>query len=316
MEIDQPCCICGGTDYTVSLSDVPDNSGLSNGRYDIICCDACGHCRTWPFPDLEKSDEYYPTKYRQHNTPSMSFKKQVKYALKRQCHKQTEFNDHDKMLPFKNRLLGEPVCVAGESILDVGCGNGEYLLFGKSCGWDVAGVEPASTPVENLMAAGIKVVEGRAEAIPYKDSSFDVVRAWHSMEHTESPLQAFNEVYRVLKPGGYFLLSVPNFGCAQRQILGKYWPALEVPRHLQHFTSRSLDTALRKSGFTKIQDNLYPGVPFFDVKWRMHIFRGQGFSELTSLKLLSQSLIKEAVARCSPKKEVNVFLTWWLKKEE
>jgi hypothetical protein len=58
------------------------------------------------------------------------------------------------------------------------------------------------------------------------------------------------EVHRVLKPGGRFLLEVPNFQSPSRMFLRTYWGALDLPRHLYHFSPATLNAVVEKAGLS------------------------------------------------------------------
>jgi hypothetical protein len=73
------------------------------------------------------------------------------------------------------------------------------------------------------------------------------------LEHTHSPRQALRHVFDVLKPGGRFMLAVPNFGGLQARILGPYWCASQAPRHLYQFTRRPLTRYLENAGFENVR---------------------------------------------------------------
>ncbi len=70
------------------------------------------------------------------------------------------------------------------------------------------------------------------------------------MEHLPDPVETLAEIYRILKPGGWFCFSVPNFGSPERVSFGKYWHGYELPRHLQHFTVKRIKGVLQRGGFT------------------------------------------------------------------
>jgi ubiquinone/menaquinone biosynthesis C-methylase UbiE len=106
-------------------------------------------------------------------------------------------------------------CPAG-SILDIGTGPGRLLmkLYEQSSGLRVTGVDISSAMVakarKNLEKDGlselIEVQEGSADALPFADHSFDTIVSTGSIHHWKNPEAGLNEVYRVLKPGGYALM--------------------------------------------------------------------------------------------------------------
>lgn len=103
---------------------------------------------------------------------------------------------------------------AGRTVLDVGCGNGyvlsKYALEGaKAYGIDLTrtGVRLTGQRFDFLRLDGNFGV-GSAEALPFKNESFDCVCCMGVLHHTPNPEQAVQELFRVLKPGGRFILMV------------------------------------------------------------------------------------------------------------
>jgi SAM-dependent methyltransferase len=72
------------------------------------------------------------------------------------------------------------------------------------------------------------------------DGSFDVITLWHVFEHLADPVSMLKEVRRLLKVGGRLLIEVPNYGGWHARIGGAAWHHLDVPRHLMHFSRRTL----------------------------------------------------------------------------
>jgi ubiquinone/menaquinone biosynthesis C-methylase UbiE len=101
-------------------------------------------------------------------------------------------------------------------ILDVGAGKGRFMIECMKRGVDVSGIEynPHYIQLANKQAEemGLKLdlIEGRAEAMPYSDESFDFLNFSEVIEHVQDPEQVLCEAHRVLKHHGKAYLSVPN----------------------------------------------------------------------------------------------------------
>lgn len=110
-------------------------------------------------------------------------------------------------------------------VLDIGAAQGVSMIaYGKE-GFEVAGVEPwddARDVAEELAertGVAIEIVEGVAEVLPFGDGSFDFVHTYSVLEHVDDPDAVFDEVHRVLKPGGgFYFATTSNISPRQNEI--------------------------------------------------------------------------------------------------
>jgi SAM-dependent methyltransferase len=133
--------------------------------------------------------------------------------------------------------------------LEIGCATGDFLERLARNGWSVRGVELAMAPAEAARRRGFDVHTGTLESAGFDTASFDAVFAWMVIEHLPDPRATLEEIHRLVVPGGWFVFSVPNLGCWEPRVFGRYWLGFDVPRHLQYFTPRSLRRLLSASGF-------------------------------------------------------------------
>ena len=137
------------------------------------------------------------------------------------------------------------------SLIDVGCGNGVFLRSLRERGWKSFGTEIA--PPDHFKDDLIKFIyKGDFMESNFRENSFDVVTMWHSLEHLPEPLQYFAESKRVLKQNGILLVEVPNFKSWQAKIFKENWFHLDVPRHLFHFSPKSIRILFKKAGLKEI----------------------------------------------------------------
>ena len=97
-------------------------------------------------------------------------------------------------------------------VLDVGCGAGNMAHHLAHYG-EVVGVDNNRRPLAVARERGLDVREGRAEDLPFEDEEFDLVALLDTVEHVpdEGEMRVFSECWRVLKPGGKLLVTVPAF---------------------------------------------------------------------------------------------------------
>lgn len=107
-------------------------------------------------------------------------------------------------------------------ILEIGAAQGSFLIACKTLGYSCEGVEPCQDAIEvskklsQEFKVGITIKKGFAEDIPYGDSSFDVVIALSVVEHVRDVEEVFDEVFRVLKPGGAFYFFTASSLCPKQ----------------------------------------------------------------------------------------------------
>lgn len=109
---------------------------------------------------------------------------------------------------------------AGQQVLDIGCGTGNYTIALAQAGLDMIGVEPSERMLVTARSRNAKIswYAGKAEKIPLADQSVDAVLASLTLHHWQDLAQGFKEVARVLKPKGRFMI----FTATPAQMYG-YW---------------------------------------------------------------------------------------------
>lgn len=138
-------------------------------------------------------------------------------------------------------------------LLDIGCGTGANLpMLAQVAGQDGFVTALDYSPLALQFAAkelnkqheadgSIALLRGDATRLPFADNRFDVVTMLDVLEHVEDDCAAVSEIYRVLKPGGVFILSVPAYQ--------KLWSAHdEALHHFRRYEYAGLKTVLREGG--------------------------------------------------------------------
>lgn len=97
-------------------------------------------------------------------------------------------------------------------VLNIGIGDGFFERNAQERGWQIEALDPDETAVARLVSEGISAKTGRIEQLPYADAAFDFVVASEVVEHLRPDERAagLGEIRRVLKPGGWFLGTVPH----------------------------------------------------------------------------------------------------------
>ena len=148
-------------------------------------------------------------------------------------------------------------------VLDIGCGPGALLDAFRRRGWETLGTELTEESAARARQSGMPMHVGPLDSWPWPDGHFDAVSMWHVLEHWPEPLPVLKRVWSLLRPGGVFLVSVPNFGSPEARLARDGWFHLDVPRHLVHFTGGSLGAVLTAVGFSIRKRSFF--APEFDT---------------------------------------------------
>lgn len=153
----------------------------------------------------------------------------------------------------KSWLLGlfERFCKPPGRLLEVGCSYGYFLGAARERGWKTEGIEisgkAASFAAQTL---GIPVIEQTlSNAREHISSSFDVVVAWHVIEHLTDPREFVEGIRGLLRPGGIVAIRTPNLTSVVAKLAGPRWEWLSPPDHLHMFSPRTLSALLRTCGY-------------------------------------------------------------------
>lgn len=148
----------------------------------------------------------------------------------------------------------------GKRLLDLGSGEGSFLMKVRQSFEEVYGVDISERAVELSQKQGIHTKKANLnnDPIPFPDNYFDVVVALDVIEHVFDPIRFLQEIHRVLADGGYAIISTPNIRKIQRiasLIMGhfprtSYDPVGFDGGHLHYFTSKDLTQLVEQNGFT------------------------------------------------------------------
>jgi SAM-dependent methyltransferase len=101
--------------------------------------------------------------------------------------------------------------LAGDRVLDVGCGVGQVVRRLRAGGYDAHGVEVSEPSVAMAQQHGLNCQMYDGRQFPFPDRHFGSVGALNVLEHVEEPEAFLGELVRVTRPGGRVLVSSPNF---------------------------------------------------------------------------------------------------------
>jgi SAM-dependent methyltransferase len=139
----------------------------------------------------------------------------------------------------------------GERVLEIGCGLDTVLDFlPRTVGFTLDSLMRKLAPLG--LSPGIRHSAGMIEAIPFKDACFDRAFCLNVLDHVQSPGAGLAEIARVLRPGGWLVLSVDTYSGRRylEKRLHKWWARLRGARtkHPWVFSRDDVQRRLRGAG--------------------------------------------------------------------
>lgn len=256
------CPVCGAVEAVPTYS-------LEGMRFDLVTCAECGLGSLYPRPKPEEIPDFYPEDY--YGETGEKFVPLVEAMIR-------------KVTAFQARKMTRGLPHRAK-ILDVGCGRGVLLKAFVDQGFEGHGLEISEMAAvgadpriqlhfaPTLMEAGLQ------------EGTFDQLVLWHVLEHLLYPRETIEEAYRLLKPGGRLIVSVPNFSSWQARWAKEAWFHLDLPRHLFHFSRSGLLQLLELSDFDVLKEEHFSlrMNPFGWVQSWLNRFKGADRNRLYSL---------------------------------
>lgn len=232
-----PCPICGGTAFT-PICRAKDYEYQLPGTFHVSECVGCKVIVQNPRPPFSEIMRYYTEVYEPFRAMGSSLVQRVRDRVL----------NRPRLKRYERRIGPEG------RVIDIGCGIGTHIAeLRRNSRWTVSGVEPAADAAQIGIDAGLDIVPRVLEEAGLPSDRYDMAIMNHVLEHLPEPHGTVAEVWRILKPGGWFVGEIPTPGCIERSLFGRYWGGYHLPRHLTYFRAPQLERFLTDAGFTDIE---------------------------------------------------------------
>ena len=210
-----------------SFIKVKDHS-VSGDAFDLLYNHEMEMLETFPQPSAERLPNYYKSEdYISHTDAKRNAFEKVYHVV--------------KGIALKRKLkLITRVSVSGTNLLDIGCGTGDFLQVAANSGWKISGIEPNEQARASANKKTHNSVFNTNSLSQFETHSFDVITLWHVLEHLQDLDKYFAMFNTLLKPDGVLIIAVPNFKSYDAEVYKEFWAAYDVPRHLWHFSRKSI----------------------------------------------------------------------------
>jgi 2-polyprenyl-3-methyl-5-hydroxy-6-metoxy-1,4-benzoquinol methylase len=201
---------------------------VSKKEFTLCRCGDCELLFTNPRPTEEEIGPYYDFKeYYSHEDQVRSFTQWLYQKIRKSS------------IQRKVGLIES--LVKNGSLLDYGCGTGEFLQEAKKQRWTVRGIEPSEKARTQALGKLPTEVLATLDELP-EDDTYDIITLFHVLEHIHSLRKTIKKLVNHLKSNSYVVIAVPNPESADAKHYGSDWAGYDVPRHLYHFSQKSMTT--------------------------------------------------------------------------
>lgn len=246
-----PCALCGSTRSKKLLTSYDKYLRVDRTKFTLVRCTECGLVYLNPQPTMEELAKYYPSHY-----PSYSpqydvlehnwlydFIKKIKRLLRRG-------SDIKETLPKRKEVDTETRL----KVLDFGCGSGRFLLSLKEVHplWNLYGFDIGANKEVRNIDSNITIIIDVPDSlfVHFEKESFDHIYLNNVLEHVNDPVSVLRNLATLLKPSGEMTIEVPNIDSIKFKIFRSNFFSLEIPRHLYHFSPKTLGALCAKCDLT------------------------------------------------------------------
>lgn len=237
------CDICNSGDLYLRYSMKDNQYNITDEIFDIYKCKYCDACKTLQNGKNIQTEQYYLNEYQAFNQETeLNINSGTFSRLYRSLFTYVINNRYEIFDYFTGRNI--------RNVLDVGCGSGQLInaLQKKNC-WKITGLEPSLTAVENAKKTGLNIIHATIDSYKTKDK-FDLIYLIHVLEHLDNPHGSLQKIRLLLNDNGYLVIALPNINNLERIIFGKYWDGWDLPRHIYHYSVKSLKLLLMSNAFS------------------------------------------------------------------
>lgn len=224
---------------------------VSSEYFNIVQCTSCKLLFTNPRPNASEIGHYYESPdYISHSNSNKGLINKL-YKMVRTY-----------SLQSKLKLVNSLQIGTEKSIIDIGCGTGEFLATCKKDGWKTLGVEPNQSAREQAKSNYDLNIQPE-EYLLNPEQGTQIITMWHVLEHVHNLNGRLQQIHGILKKDGYLIIAVPNPGSWDAKHYNNEWAAYDVPRHLYHFTPDVLKNLVSNYGFVHIKSKPMPFDSFY-----------------------------------------------------
>jgi 2-polyprenyl-3-methyl-5-hydroxy-6-metoxy-1,4-benzoquinol methylase len=236
-EIVANCPICNSSSFSNFLS--CQDFTVTNQIFQLKKCQSCGFIITSPRPGIDEIGKYYESdNYISHSGGSKKFIDKLYLIVRKYT-----LNSKRKIIESHSQK---------GSLLDYGCGTGDFLNTCIQHGWKGTGVEPSTAAREKAeLTTQSKIIKENITQL--FGNQYNTITLWHVLEHIHDLNQKLTDLTKLLDTKGTIFIAVPNHEAWDSIKYKEHWAAYDVPRHLWHFSKENMTRLLAQHGLRVIK---------------------------------------------------------------
>ncbi len=229
------CPVCKNTSIQSAFS-AKDHT-VSKLMFVVYKCNDCEALFTQDIPSQDAIAAYYASEnYISHSDTQKGFINKLYHLIRK------------RTLNSKKKLISSETGMKSGNILDVGCGTGAFLNTMQQADWKATGLEPdEATRLKAKLLHHIEVLPSN-EIYKLPAVTYDAITLWHVLEHVHELHEYTEQLKNILNVSGKLFIAVPNYTSYDSKFYKENWAAYDVPRHLYHFSPKSMNILMEMHG--------------------------------------------------------------------
>jgi 2-polyprenyl-3-methyl-5-hydroxy-6-metoxy-1,4-benzoquinol methylase len=230
------CPVCNNSNTQIALES--QDFSLTQASFSVVHCSKCSFRFTSPIPSQDEIGQYYKfNEYISHTDTKEGWMNRLYHFVR------------TRTLAQKTNWIQSLFTGHKGHLLDIGAGTGAFAHAMQQKAWKVTGLEPDAATRDKAFENYTLNLQSTDTIYNLLENEYEVITMWHVLEHVHDLKPYLHQCYKSLKQNGRLIIAVPNYTSFDANYYKKYWAAYDLPRHLYHFSPKSMTTLLDQIGF-------------------------------------------------------------------